>query len=156
MNPHHSTHTVISSPLGMIQITHQQGKLTQLTVLPEETPIKPTEDKESQSLLAELSAYFNNPKHIFTIPYSLSGTPFQQRVWQALQKIPSGQTMSYGALAKQLNTSPRAIGQACRTNPIPIVIPCHRVVAKTGMGGFAGQREGRMLQVKEWLLNHEM
>ena len=66
----------------------------------------------------------------------------QQRVWRLLRAIPPGQTRTYGELAQALSTSPRAVGGACRANPIVLLIPCHRVVAVDGEGGFAGQREG--------------
>ena len=85
----------------------------------------------------------------------MQGTPFQKKVWLALQKIPAGQVMTYGELAKQLKTSARAVGNACRANPMPLVIPCHRVVAKSGLGGFSGSQEGAPIKIKKWLLEHE-
>ncbi|WP_235602990.1 methylated-DNA--[protein]-cysteine S-methyltransferase [Piscirickettsia litoralis] len=72
-----------------------------------------------------------------------------------MQEIPRGQTLTYGELAKKLQTGPRAIGAACRTNPIPVIIPCHRIVSKQGMGGFHGKTSGKFLTIKEWLLQHE-
>ena len=72
-----------------------------------------------------------------------------------MQKIPSGETKTYGELALELKTSARAIGQACRKNPISIVIPCHRVTAKNNLGGFAGKKSGRLLDIKKYLLMHE-
>ena len=86
----------------------------------------------------------------------MRGTPFQRRVWQALRGIPSGSTCSYGELAHELGSSARAVGGACRRNPIPIVVPCHRVAAAAGgVGGFMGQRDGEALTIKQWLLDHE-
>ena len=78
-----------------------------------------------------------------------------QRVWQALKQIPAGESICYGELAKQLGTSARAVGNACRANPLPIVVPCHRVVSASGLGGFMGQTQGAELTVKQWLLKHE-
>ena len=72
-----------------------------------------------------------------------------------MQKIPYGKTKSYGELAQELKTSARAIGNACRHNPLPIIIPCHRIVAKNNLGGYNGATEGKMLNIKEWLLQHE-
>jgi methylated-DNA-[protein]-cysteine S-methyltransferase len=103
----------------------------------------------------QLKIYFNNPQQRFTLPVTLRGTPFQQRVWRALQGIPVGHTCSYGELARRLRTSPRAIGNACRANPIPIVIACHRVVATQGIGGYSGKTSGALLNTKRWLLEHE-
>ncbi|MBF0447515.1 MAG: methylated-DNA--[protein]-cysteine S-methyltransferase [Magnetococcales bacterium] len=74
----------------------------------------------------------------FSFFFNPSGTPFQRRVWQHLLTIPLAQTVTYGTLAKQLNTSPRAIGQAVGANPIPILIPCHRVLSQNGWGGYSG------------------
>jgi len=83
------------------------------------------------------------------------GTAFQQKVWGALLDIPSGTTMTYGELAKELQSSARAVGQACKNNPTPIIIPCHRVVSKQGKGGYLGQTEGKLAYIKTWLLQHE-
>ena len=91
------------------------------------------------------------------IPFALlaQGTPFQHRVWQALRQIPYGQTQTYGKLAQRLKTSPRALANACRRNPFPLIIPCHRVLAKTGIGGYAGQQSGPLVNIKTALLQHE-
>jgi methylated-DNA-[protein]-cysteine S-methyltransferase len=86
---------------------------------------------------------------------TVAGTPFQRRVWEAMRAIPPGRTRTYGDLAAELGTSPRAIGGACRANPCPIVVPCHRVVGATGLGGFAGDTSGHKVEVKRWLLRHE-
>jgi methylated-DNA-[protein]-cysteine S-methyltransferase len=88
-------------------------------------------------------------------PLKLAGTPFQQKVWTALRQIPPGITRTYGELARQLGTAPRAIGSACRSNPILLFVPCHRVVAATGAGGFAGETAGRWMEIKRWLLARE-
>ncbi len=107
------------------------------------------------AILAALDDYFRDPRAGLPVAVAPAGTRFQQRVWRALQAIPVGQTRSYGDLARDLNTSARAIGGACRANPCLIAIPCHRVVAKVGLGGFGGDVEGRLLAVKRWLLHHE-
>jgi len=107
------------------------------------------------AILAALADYFRNPKAGLPVAVAPAGTPFQLRVWRALQAIPVGETRRYGDLARDLNTSARAIGGACRANPCLIAIPCHRVVAKVGLGGFGGDVEGRLLAVKRWLLRHE-
>jgi methylated-DNA-[protein]-cysteine S-methyltransferase len=99
--------------------------------------------------------YFDNPGCSPEIDVQLSGTVFQRKVWRALRRIPAGKVMTYGALAERLQTSARAVGNACRKNPIPIVVPCHRVVARHGPGGFAGDRQGRLVRVKQWLLQAE-
>ena len=94
--------------------------------------------------------YFNGDLHYFKLPILPSGTPFQIYVWHNLTKIPYAQTLTYGKLAQRLKTSPRAIGGACRSNPIPLIIPCHRIVGQNGnLTGFSG---GDGVRTKETLL----
>ncbi|MCU7799494.1 MAG: MGMT family protein, partial [gamma proteobacterium symbiont of Lucinoma myriamae] len=109
----------------------------------------------------ELESYFKTDSQ-FTLTCDLqSGTEFQRKVWQALLEIPSGEVKTYGALAKELNSSARAVGNACRQNLFPVIVPCHRVVSASGIGGYAGdtldKQHGRInfLQIKQWLLAHE-
>lgn len=146
---------IITSPIGKLGLTITELKLTSLTFLTPDTPSVPPACGLSRAIVEELNAYFINPRHLFTIHFVLTGTPFQKKVWDALQYIPSGHTLSYGELAHQLNTYPRAIGQACRANPLPIIIPCHRVVAKEALGGYAGDTNGQFIAYKTWLLKHE-
>lgn len=103
----------------------------------------------------QLHRYFDDPHSGFKLKLALDGTPFQQRVWKRLVRIPPGKPLSYGELARRLGTGPRAVGGACRANPAPIVIPCHRVVAATGAGGYCGNMRGKFLRAKRWLLRHE-
>jgi len=86
----------------------------------------------------QLDAYFAGQLHRFDLPLAPHGSPFESRVWAAMQAIPYGETRSYGDLASAIDSAPRAVGRACGKNPIPIVIPCHRVLAKAGLGGYSG------------------
>jgi methylated-DNA-[protein]-cysteine S-methyltransferase len=106
-------------------------------------------------LAAPFDAYFQGPSRRIDVRCNLSGTPFQRRVWRLIAAIPPGATRTYGELATALGSSARAVGGACRANPCPLVVPCHRVVARHGLGGFAGDRGGRLLDIKRWLLSHE-
>jgi methylated-DNA-[protein]-cysteine S-methyltransferase len=106
-------------------------------------------------LAAPFDAYFQDPSRRIDVRCKLSGTPFQRRVWRLIAAIPPGTTRTYGELAAALGSSARAVGGACRANPCPLVVPCHRVVARQGLGGFAGDRGGRLLDIKRWLLAHE-
>ena len=106
-------------------------------------------------LRAELDAYFADSSHRFGCTMAASGTPFQHRVWALIAAIPAGQTRTYGKLAAALGSSARAVGGACRANPLPLAVPCHRVVGSRGLGGFAGDTDGRLLAAKRWLLDHE-
>jgi len=106
-------------------------------------------------IVRQLEQYFADPTHSFSIKLAPEGTDFQKRVWQALTACPSGTVITYGEVAATLNSAPRAVGGACRHNPIPIIVPCHRVVAKQGLGGYAGQTDGMNMVLKKWLLSHE-
>ena len=104
----------------------------------------------------QLRAWLKHPGFEFGLPLAPAGTHFQRRVWQQIAAIPLGQTRSYGQVAAAIHSGPRAVGNACGANPYPIVVPCHRVVAANqGLGGFARQRGGFLLDVKRWLLEHE-
>jgi methylated-DNA-[protein]-cysteine S-methyltransferase len=103
----------------------------------------------------QLQAYLADAAFAFTLPLQVAGTPFRQQVWQQIAAIPCGQTRTYGQLAAALGSAPRAVGGACGDNPLPVVVPCHRVVAAAGIGGFAHHRDGFLLGVKRWLLTHE-
>tara|TARA_R110001583_G_scaffold173287_1_gene327276 strand:+ start:123999 stop:124373 length:375 start_codon:yes stop_codon:yes gene_type:complete len=109
----------------------------------------------AQEAVNQLKAYFNNAQFEWTLPLAEQGTVFQRKVWQYLQTIPSGETRTYSELAHALDTSARAIGNACRANPFAIVVPCHRVVSKSGIGGYYGKKDGSEIDLKQWLLDHE-
>ncbi|MGY6277328.1 methylated-DNA--[protein]-cysteine S-methyltransferase [Methylomonas sp. MgM2] len=83
------------------------------------------------------------------------GSDFSRAVWQALIEIPIGQVRTYSDVARQLHSGPRAVAQACRNNPYPGIIPCHRVVSTTGIGGFGGQKQGAWVELKRRLLSYE-
>jgi len=146
---------IIESPIGKLGITLAKGRLSRISFLPFNTDTKNSSLSVIQSIHQELEQFFRNPQHQFNLDYQLMGTDFQRRVWDALTKIHCGDTVSYKWLAATLQTSPRAIGNACRANPIPLIIPCHRVVALNHIGGFAGQTQGELLDIKKWLLAHE-
>jgi methylated-DNA-[protein]-cysteine S-methyltransferase len=147
---------ILPAPMCRLGACFTGDALTRLDFLPADTPVFATQHDPRVRLLArELDAYWHNPAHPFDLPYQPLGTPFQLRVWHALMKIPAGRPTTYGALAKQLGTAPRAVGQACGSNPLPILIPCHRVVAASGLGGFMHSASGAPLDVKTWLLAHE-
>jgi len=138
--------------LGVIM--DAQG-VTRLDLLSRDTPLHRGGKPFERQVEDRLAHYFQNPTAIEDIPLHPTGTPYQIRVWQALRQIPVGTTSRYGELAGTLATSPRAVAAACRANPIPILIPCHRVVAKEGLGGYMGATTGEAVMIKQWLLHHE-
>lgn len=109
----------------------------------------------AQDAIYQLNAYFLDAQYELSLPLAQQGTVFQRKVRQYLQMIPLGETRTYSELADQLGSSARAVANACRANPYAIIIPCHRVVAKTGLGGYYGQTDGNEIGVKQWLLDHE-
>jgi methylated-DNA-[protein]-cysteine S-methyltransferase len=109
----------------------------------------------------QLERYREDPDAVFDLPLVVEGTDLQKRVWQAMCAIPRGKTRTYGELARELGSPDdwelnRGVGQACGDNKLPIVIPCHRVVAATGIGGFGHSTDGFLIEAKRWLLAHEM
>jgi methylated-DNA-[protein]-cysteine S-methyltransferase len=145
----------LSVPFGMLGIRCTGDALTGIDFLPAgEKPQRAT-SAFAQTVCEQLLRYLENPDAQFSVPLELNGTPHQQKVWQAMMDIPRGQTRSYGELAAELKSCAQAVGQACGANPIPIIVPCHRVVGKAGLGGFARHTSGAHLDIKRWLLAHE-
>ena len=126
---------LIDSPVGPIGLS---GDLSVITALdwghPGSLPEGPLADASAE----QLSEYFAGERTEFDLPLAPRGSAFQQKFYAALQAIPFGQTRTYGDLAEELGVSAQAIGQACGANPIAILIPCHRVLAANGLGGFSG------------------
>jgi methylated-DNA-[protein]-cysteine S-methyltransferase len=151
--PHYDA--VLDAPPCRLGAIFTGDALTRLDFLPTDAPASTPLDSRARQLARELDAYWRNPAHAFDLLFVPQGTPFQLRVWHALMNIPAGRSTTYGALAKQLGTAARAVGQACGSNPLPILIPCHRVLAAHGLGGFMHSAAGAALDVKTWLLAHE-
>jgi methylated-DNA-[protein]-cysteine S-methyltransferase len=147
----------VPSPLGTIRLVASDDALVRL-VLPGERGTPPTShDRPDHPILseaaAELGAWFAADLRAFTVPLRASGTPFQHRVWDVLATIPYGATWSYADVADRIGQprAMRAVGAANGRNPLPIVVPCHRVIGRSGaLTGFGGG-----LPAKVWLLDHE-
>ncbi len=144
-------------------IVVDRGRLRRIDLLPAvaERGRLPDPDPSGTPLLddvlAALAAYFGavDTSQLTALPLAAAPTPFAARVRQALLGIPPGRTRTYGDLARELGTSARAIGGACRGNPLPVVVPCHRIVGATGAGGYAGATDGPLRAFKLALLEHE-
>lgn len=145
---------IIDSPIGKLGIIAADEKVQRVEFLSSSKLIAAT-DVLTKNVVSQLQAYFNDSKFQFDLPLNIEGRPFQKTVLCALRKIPVGRTKTYSDLAGELNSGARAVGNACRHNPIPVIIPCHRIVAKSGLGGFAGQTVGEKMTIKQWLLAHE-
>lgn len=147
--------SVVNTPIGKISLTVKNDQLITLDFLYDDQSIQPVIHPATEHLVEDLKGYLNDPHYQFKYAVQLYGSHFQNKIWQTLLEIPIGKTRTYGQVAKEHSSSPRAVGQACRSNPIPIFVPCHRIVAANGLGGFSGKRQGKWLKLKEWLLKHE-
>ena len=144
---------VVAAPFGAVGIFAFNEQIS-IELLTENHVPKPAENKIVQKIAAQIEAYFGSAKNDFSLQVAQYGTPYQQRVWQAIRAIPRGRVLTYGDIAAQIGSGPRAVANACGANNIPLLVPCHRVVAKNGLGGFMqGNKDG--LKIKKWLLKHE-
>ena len=148
----------VRTPFGTLGIVTTATHITEIRFLAPTVPaLMPRRNSIAHLACVQLNAYLENPHFVFDLPPRLAGTRHQLAVWEAMQRIPAGGTRSYGELAAELASSARAVGGACGANPIPVVIPCHRVIAAHGaIGGFMGAKgEGFERGIKRWLLEHE-
>ena len=131
----------LPSAIGLLEISIKEGKL--VSVLKSNKKTKVLQNKRlsplAKSVQKQLKNYFKGKLKQFDVPLELKGKPFQKKVWKALQKIPWGETITYGELALKIKLpkGARAVGQCCATNPCLILVPCHRVLSQKGLGGFA-------------------
>ena len=166
----------LATAVGELAIGRVHGSLTAEWIVQEPTKPSPSrrnsrthrssgdapyfsmEDGAAVELIASLQSFFDGDAGALDdIPVG-DGTPFQRRVWRACRRIPLAETRTYLWLARKLGGGHelcRAIGQALRRNPLPVVVPCHRVVASSGLGGYAGATTGRLAEIKRALLEHE-
>ena len=136
------------SPVGRISVVEKDGAITRL--------YWGGAGDDDTALLRQageqLSAYFAGELEVFDLPLQVEGSDFQRAVCAAMSAIPFGETRTYGEVAADLRVPPQPVGQACGGNPIPIIIPCHRVLSATGLGGFSGDGG---VETKVTLLKHE-
>lgn len=143
----------IDTPIGPLSFETAANGLVRIVWGRLASPTENPSHELSREVAAQLGAYFKGRLTQFDLPLAPAGTPFQARVWQAVAAIPFGKTARYGDIATDIGSGPRAVGNACGRNPIPIVIPCHRIVAAGRKpGGYSGHRG---LTTKTWLLDHE-
>jgi methylated-DNA-[protein]-cysteine S-methyltransferase len=152
------SNAVIEAPFGRvgIRVDDAAGVVRLIEYLPDEIEAIAPDSALGEEVARQIARYLETPAATFDLPLAETGTPFQRRVWRAMCDIAPGRVLTYGELAKQVGGMPRAVGQACGDNPFPIVVPCHRVVAANGLGGFAHHSgDGFFVRVKRWLLAHE-
>ncbi|MFO1323109.1 MAG: methylated-DNA--[protein]-cysteine S-methyltransferase [Burkholderiales bacterium] len=172
----------LRAPFAVLGLVTDGRAVTRVTYLPRDERAKAPADAVAERAAREIERYLADPEYRFTVALAPGGTPFQQRVWQALHGIAPGESRTYGEVARMVRSAPRAVGQACGANRIALIIPCHRVVGALGsLGGFMGAagppqgarppggerraaplgrepfvaEEGDPIAIKRWLLQHE-
>ena len=139
----------VDTPIGRVGVVEEDGTITRVLWSAEESPPVNAAQREAAG---QLTAYFAGELKQFDLPLKPAGSAFQQSVYREMLAIPFGETRTYGEIAKAVGGLPQPVGQACGSNPIPIIIPCHRVLAANGLGGFSGFGG---VEMKITLLRHE-
>jgi methylated-DNA-[protein]-cysteine S-methyltransferase len=146
---------IVEFPRMKVAVATREDRVAEIRYLPPSAEVLAPRNPLAERAARQLERYRQDPDARFDLPLLIEGTEFQRRLWDALCEIPRGKTVTYGELARRLGGEARAVGQACGDNRLPIVIPCHRVVAANGIGGFAHSTGGYLLEAKRWLLLHE-
>ena len=146
---------IVESPKMKVGVATRDERVVELRFLPPSSMAIAPKNPLAERAARQLERYRNDPDTMFELPLQIEGSELQRRVWDAMCAIPRGRTRTYGELAREIGADARAIGQACGDNRLPIVIPCHRIVAADGLGGFGHASGGYLLEVKRWLLAHE-
>ena len=146
---------VIEFPKMKVAVATRDERVTGIRYLPLSAASQEPQNALAERAVRQIERYREDPDAKFDLPLLIEGTPFQKSVWQALCAIRRGWTLTYGELARKLGGEARAVGQACGDNKLPILIPCHRVIAAGSIGGFAHSTGGYLIEAKRWLLLHE-
>lgn len=148
-----------SFPGFMLQVEHDHDYIYRANFarrdnsLPEISGVK---YELTSEIIRQLDEYSQDPDYQFNLPYRFDGSIHQLKVWQIIRQIPRGCTISYSDAASLIHSAPRAIGGACGKNPLPVFIPCHRIIAANNkLGGFNSGNIFFSLDIKKWLLKHE-
>ncbi len=142
-------------PFAFVGVRARGACVQEICFLTGEVQPRPPANALAQRVVDQLLAYCGDRSTPIDLPLAIEGTDFQRQVWNEISRIPPGSTQTYGELARRVNGSARAVGQACGDNRLPLAIPCHRVVAASSIGGFAHHRGGAYERIKRWLLVHE-
>lgn len=149
----------LATPFAVLGIRADQDGLRGIDYLPLGAPVLAPQNAMAERVCREIKRYLKDPEYRLKLPLLIEGTPFQRKVWDIIARIPYGKTLTYGAVARKMGmggSGPRAVGGACGANRLPLVIPCHRVIATHGgLGGFMRANGGVGLDIKRWLLEHE-
>ncbi len=146
---------MFSTPVGNVGLKSGDRGIRVLSYTAAGLTRKKPNDDLAAKVYRQLMEYFDSRRTRFELPLDAEGTEYQKSVWRQLAKIPYGKSLTYGDIATKLKSGPRAVGNACRDNPISIIVPCHRVLSKSGLGGYSGCVSGDPIARKQWLLQHE-
>ncbi len=146
---------ILPTPVGSLGLQLNGRGISCLTYISSRQKPNVPRSGIAAEVYQQLMEYFNSGRTRFDVPLDVQGTEFQRSVWKELRKIAYGKSMTYGDIANKLQSGARAVGNACRSNPVSIIIPCHRVVSKGGIGGYSGRVVGNPIARKRWLLQHE-
>jgi methylated-DNA-[protein]-cysteine S-methyltransferase len=135
------------APFAVLGIRVAGDKLAGIDYLPRGAATLAPLTRFAERVCRQIDRYLDDPGHSFDLPFDYVGTEFQCRVWRAIHSIPSGRTLTYLDVARRIESAPRPVGGACGANRIPLVIPCHRVLASGGIGGFMRSRRGPGIEV---------
>ena len=143
------------APFAVLGVRTNGELVTRLDYLPGDVAPAAPKNGLAHEVIRQIRCYLADPGFRFDLPLLVEGSEFRKRVWNVMRTIPAGQTLTYGDVAKRLDSAARAVGGACGDNRIPLIIPCHRVVARNGIGGFMHTTGDRETGIKQWLLMHE-
>jgi methylated-DNA-[protein]-cysteine S-methyltransferase len=145
----------MTTPFGVVGVRTAGEAVAEIVYLPRSAGALAPANALAERACRQIERYLDDPLFRWELPLARSGTEFRRRVWTKIAAIRPGEVRRYGELARELGSAARAVGQACGDNPHPLVVPCHRVVAADGLGGFAHRDDGFLVSVKRWLLRHE-
>ena len=153
--PLESFQAKLATPFAVLGIRTVGAMLTDIEYLPRGVATLAPLNKLAEQVCRQIERYLDDAQYRFKLPFDYCGSDFQCRVWREISKINSGKTKTYKELAQAIRSAPRAVGGACGRNRLPLLIPCHRVLASNGIGGFMHARAGDPITIKKWLLTHE-
>lgn len=145
----------LQTPFAVLGVVCDEFMIAAIDYLPPRAGTLPPQNRLAAEAARQFQNYLKRGDFRFDLPLALAGTAHQRRAWAEIAKIPPGRARSYGDIARRIKSSPRAVGGACRQNRLPLIVPCHRVVAAAGIGGFMGDDGKSALTIKRWLLRHE-
>ena len=150
-----SYHAKLATPFAVLGIRTVGSHVTDIDYLPRGVATLSPLNALAERTCREIERYLGDPEYVPDLPFQYVGSAFQCEVWRKISAIPAGRTLTYKDVAGALRTAPRPVGGACGANRLPIVIPCHRVISASGIGGFMRGGGEPALAIKRWLLRHE-